>query len=120
MQYLGSRFYWDVAFPIVYGPCLALVLLFLVGRSQLDGWWAYAAFALPLAGAGFDIAENFAVRDMIAMGPAASIAQIQLASHLTVIKFVLVLPAFVIGLLGMVAILGRRSFRRCQDQGRAS
>ena len=114
-QYLGNRFYWDMVFPITYGPCLAIVLLFLVGRAQLSSWWAFGAFALPLSGAAFDVAENFMVRGLIETGPTATMADVELASYLTVIKYALVFPAFVFGVLGMVILLARRSFRHRQD-----
>lgn len=111
-EYLKNRFYWDMAFPIIYGPCLAVALLFLLGRIGVDGLLAYFLALFPLAGAALDIAENVQVRALIEAGPAASVADADLASLLTMAKYALVAPSFLVALFGMLIALAGASFRR--------
>jgi len=98
-MYLDRHFPLDIVFPLLYGPALAMLFLYLVGYY---GWRGRALryFALvPIAAALFDLAENTAVRLLVLAGPPPDAGLVTIASTLTVIKSAL-------GWLSLIVTLG--------------
>jgi hypothetical protein len=110
--YLTRHFPYDMVFPLLYGPALAgLYLYLLTGLGARARWPKYLAL-VPIAGAALDIAENLVVRTLVLAGLPPDETLVRIASALTVSKCVL-FAASVTGTLGLLLwALVRQSFTR--------
>lgn len=108
--YLERHWPLDMAFPFFYGPAIAVIWLYLVGAWGLPRAFGVLALA-PLVAGGLDLAENLSVRALVEAGAAATIADIEQASTLTVWKYRSLLVGAAPTTALLFAYLLRRSLR---------
>lgn len=90
-EYMRVQLRLDDVFAPLYGLALSLLLAEILGRAGLGRRLAFVlAFALVVPVAGFDIAENAAIAEMLRRPPdAVDVATVAAASLRTTVKWAL-------------------------------
>ncbi len=114
-EYLRVQLRLDDAFAPLYGITLSLALAEILGRAGLGRFFAFAlAFLVVLPIAGFDIAENAAIAEMLRRPPdTVDAAAVALASFRTTAKWALAGGAVTVALIGI--LLANRRIDRKYD-----
>jgi hypothetical protein len=114
-SYLDRHFPLDMLFPLLYGPALAALWLYLTrGYHRIPKWLRYFS-VIPLLATVFDWAENIVVRALVLAGPPGDADRIYLASKLTELKYKLVNISAIPVLLILCLYLIQNSVSRRQN-----
>jgi len=110
-EYLRVQLRLDDAFAPLYGLTLSLALAEILGRAGLRRGLAFVlAFAVVLPTAGFDIAENAAVAEMLRRPPdTLDAAVVAVASFRTTAKWGCAAVGVLVALLGIFLANHRRN-----------
>jgi hypothetical protein len=117
--YLNRHFPLDVLFPLLYGPAIAALYLYLLHAYGWHKSLLRYLTLLPLLGGLLDLAENLVVRTLVAAGPPPDPARVEIASMITVAKYALVNFSFLVTFAFLLWFLIRGSLRPSSAQNGA-
>ena len=110
--YLERHFPIDMVFPLLYGPAMAALYLFLLRQYTWPPRALMYLALVPLVAAALDIAENLSVRSLVVGGLPASERLVTLSSALTVAKYALVQSSAIVTLVFLSCYLLAQSVQR--------
>lgn len=110
--YLHRHFPADMVYPVLYGPALAGLYLFLLWSFGTRSHRLKYLALVPVAAAALDLVENLVVRSLVVAGPPPDETVVTVAAILTVSKGVLLLSSAIVTLGLLLWYLGRESVRR--------
>jgi hypothetical protein len=100
-----------MVYPVLYGPALAGLYLFLLGNFGAGSHRLKYLALVPIAAAVLDLVENLVVRSLVVAGPPPDETAVTVAAVLTVSKGVLLVSSAVVTLALLLWYLVRESFR---------
>jgi hypothetical protein len=115
--YLNWHFPIDMVFPLLYGPALAAIYLYVLAGFGWQARWLKAIALVPIATTVLDLAENLTVRTLVAAGPPPDAGRVWIASALTMTKCTLLITSLAVALLPLLWYLARQSFSRPPSLG---